>query len=78
MLSKKHPLNKLRKTRLKHNLRQKDVAYVLGCTVQYYSLIERGQNVLSYDYALRLALMFNTTPDELFLEEFKKAYDFMS
>lgn len=65
------PLFKLRKTRLKHNLTQEDVAYILGCTTQFYSQIERGINVLSYDYAVRLALMFQTTPDELFFEQFK-------
>ena len=74
MSSKKLPLTVLRKTRLKNNLRQKDIAYVLGCTTQYYSQLERVINVLSYDYATRLALMFNTTPDELFFEEYKKVY----
>ncbi|MFR8154680.1 MAG: helix-turn-helix transcriptional regulator [Thomasclavelia ramosa] len=77
MSSKKLPLITLRKTRLKNNLRQKDIAYVLGCTTQYYSQLERGINVLSYDYATRLALMFNTTPDELFFEEYKKVYILM-
>ena len=71
MYSKKAPLYKLRKARLEHHLTQGDVAYILGCTTQFYSQIERGINVLSYDYAVRLALMFQTTPDELFFEQFK-------
>ena len=72
--SKRRPLHKLRKVRLGHNVTQQQIADKLGCTLQFYSQIERGINTLSYDYALRIALFFDMTPDELFKEEFEDLY----
>ena len=72
--SKRRPLHKLRKVRLAHSVTQQQIADKLGCTLQFYSQIERGINTLSYDYALRIALYFGMTPDELFFEEFEDLY----
>jgi len=50
-----------------HRLTQLEVASKLGISKQYYSQLERGDRRLSYDMALRIAKIFNTTPDQIFL-----------
>lgn len=64
------PLRKLRRIRLEEKCTQKRCADYLGVSMQYYSQIERGINTLSYPNALKLALFFNTTTDELFKEDY--------
>lgn len=69
----KVPLKKLRKIRRDLKINQAVVAEFLGVTTQFYSQIERGINVLSYNNALKIAVFFNTTPDELFRDDFLAA-----
>ena len=71
MTKRKHtPLTKLKRLRKELRITQSMVASFLGVTPQFYSLIERGENVLSYKNALKLAIFFNTSTDELFKEDF--------
>lgn len=42
---------------------QKDIAKILNITQQQYSKIEKGQNELSYDGLIKLALFYNTSVD---------------
>ncbi len=60
-------LEKLRVMRENRRLTQLEVASKLGISKQYYSQLERGDRRLSYDMALRIAKIFNTTPDQIFL-----------
>ncbi len=39
-----------------------------------YSYLENGKKRLSYDQAIRLAKVFKTTPDKLFLEDYKEFF----
>lgn len=70
-MQKTIPLKKLRRTRIQNGYRQKDLARQLQCTPQFYSEIERGINVLSYQNALLIADFLETTTDELFKEPFE-------
>lgn len=65
-------LYKLRALRKKSHINQADMASRLNICGQYYSQIERGMRVLSYNDARTLARVFNMTTDELFEEDFKK------
>lgn len=69
----KIPLRKVKRIRRELKINQTMVAEFLGVTTQFYSQIERGVNVLSYQNALKIAKYFNTTPDELFKEDFTNA-----
>ncbi len=69
----KIPLRKMKKVRRELRINQSRVAEFLGVTTQYFSLLERGENTLSYNYALQIAKFFNTTPDDLFKEDFINA-----
>ncbi len=62
----------LRFLRKKAKMSQDEVAGRMNISRQYYSQIERGLNVLSYNDARTLARMFNTTCEELFDEDFQK------
>lgn len=69
------PLSKLKRIRTERQVTQKIVAEYLGITVQYYSQIERGLNILSYLNAVRLAIFFECHVDDLFLEDYSKGYE---
>lgn len=60
-------LDKLRAMRKKTNLTQAEMASKLGISKQFYSQLERGERRLSYEMALAIANIFNTTPDKIFL-----------
>ncbi len=68
-------LNKLRKIRKEKGLTTTDVANILNISQSMYSYIEIGYERLSYEIAIKLSELFNTTPDELFYDDFKKYYD---
>ncbi len=57
----------LRKVRLQHGLTLAELGKHLGKSKQYMSELERGNIRLSYDMAVRIARIFGTTPDALFL-----------
>lgn len=69
----KIPLKKMRKIRRDLRVNQSMVANFLGVSTQYFSQLERGINVLSYNNALKIAKYFGTTPDDLFKEDFMSA-----
>lgn len=65
-------LEKMRALREQLDIRQRDLADYIGCTPQFISAIEREENVLSYEMARKIARYMDTTPDNLFLEDFRK------
>lgn len=75
MLQKKMPLAKLRRRRIQMRVTQKTMARRLQVTPQFYSEIERGLNVLSYQNALIIAEFLDTTTDDLFKEAFDHLYE---
>lgn len=60
---------KLIELRKKRGLKQKDMAAILGISKQLYSLIERNETRLTYDRAVRIAKVFDATPDQIFLKQ---------
>ena len=54
---------KLRDTREDHDMTQKDIAAVLGITVQQYSLYERGEREIPLHHAITLAKFYNVSLD---------------
>lgn len=59
--------NRLREIRMENSLTLKELGTRLGKSKQYMSELERGNIRLTYDMALRIAQVFDTTPDGLFL-----------
>lgn len=66
------PLKTLKKTRKEQKCTQRMIANYLGVSIQYYSQMERGINLLSYANACKIAYFFHTTPDALFLKDYKE------
>lgn len=62
----------LKKYRIKHNLSYKDMSTKLGISKTFYWQIENDQRRLSYNRAIEIAKIFDTTPDQLFYEDIKK------
>lgn len=58
---------KLREVRIKANLTNQDVADKIGISKEYYWMIENGKRKLSYKLAVKIASVFNTKPDNIFL-----------
>lgn len=56
-------------TRKNKNISLEQLAKHLSISKSYLSLIEKGHRRLSYDLACKIAKFFETTPDELFLED---------
>lgn len=54
---------RLRDIREDKDLSQKDVASVLGITVQQYSLYERGDREIPFHHAITLAKFYNISLD---------------
>ena len=64
-------LKKLREERKKKGWLIKDVAKIVGVSNSMYGYIESGDKRLSYDMAVKLADLFECTPDELFYKDFE-------
>ncbi|MGP7819798.1 helix-turn-helix transcriptional regulator [Niallia sp. 01092] len=60
---------KLREVRKKNGYTYQKMADKLGITKSYYWQIENGKRGLSYDQAVKIASIFQKTPDEIFLPE---------
>ncbi|CAM3779283.1 helix-turn-helix transcriptional regulator [Alkalicoccus chagannorensis] len=60
-------LEKLRELRLESKLTYKQVAEKIGVSKEHYWMIENGKRRLNYDMAVRIAIVFNKKPDEIFL-----------
>lgn len=65
-------LSKLKEERLNRKLSTTEMAKLIGVSQTMYSAIERGARTLSYKRAVKIAKLFDMTPDELFLENFKE------
>lgn len=61
--------NNLKEYRLKKGLTQYDAAKMLGVTVTYVSLLERGERTPSFTLLKKLAELYGTTIDQLFFRE---------
>jgi putative transcriptional regulator len=62
-------MEKLKLMRLKHQISYQQMANLLDISKPFYWQIENDQRRLSYDMAVKIAHIFQTTPDELFLDE---------
>lgn len=58
---------RLKERRIKYGLTHQEVAKSIGVTKPYYWQIENGKRGLSYEIAVKIASVFRTTPDEIFL-----------
>lgn len=63
--------DKLKELRKKRKLTVYDMGELLNITPSYYSQIENKRRRLFYDTAVKISLIFNMTPDEIFY--FKKS-----
>ena len=60
----------LKEKRRKKGFSGKQMAKKLGISSPFYGQIENGQRRLSYDMAVRIALLLNTKPDKLFFDQY--------
>lgn len=61
-------LEKLKNTRNEAGLTCQQVANKIGVTKEYYWMIENGKRRLTYELAVKIARVFNTSPDYIFLD----------
>lgn len=60
-------LQKLETVRKQEGLTFQQVADQAGLTKEFYWMIEKGKRKLSYENAVRIALVFGKEPDDIFL-----------
>ncbi len=65
-------MTKLKKIRIAKQMSCKDMSNILNISKSFYWQIESMQRRLAYDMAIKIAQIFNMTPDELFLEDYLK------
>lgn len=58
----------LKKLRKENNLTIYQMAFKLGISPSYYSQIENKRRRLYYEYAIKIASIFNKKPDDIFLK----------
>ncbi|MFB4211317.1 helix-turn-helix transcriptional regulator [Shouchella sp. JSM 1781072] len=63
---------KLKQVRLEHHMTLEQVAKQIHVSTPFYWQIENGKRGLSYELAVKIANVFSTTPDALFLDELNK------
>lgn len=61
--------NRLREICAQHDMTLQELGRHLGKSKQYMSELGRGNIRLTYNMALKIARVFGTTPDALFLPE---------
>ena len=61
--------NKLRDLRLKNHYTSRYMAEELNISKPFYSQLENDKRKLTYDMAIKIALIFKTKPDKIFYEE---------
>lgn len=61
-------LEKLEQIRKGLNMTFQEVADSAGLTKEHYWMIEKGKRNLSYQNAVKIANVFNMTPDDIFLK----------
>jgi len=62
-------MERLRDFRVKHNYNFREMGEFLGISKTYYWQLEHGKRRLSYDMALKIAKIFDTTPDKIFYKD---------
>ena len=72
MENKVKKLKKLQILRSNMQLTYKDVADMLKISKTYYWQIENGKRRLTYEFAKKIASIFNLKPDDIFYEELCK------
>ncbi len=63
-------IEKLQILRNSMNITYKNMAELLGVSKTYYWQIENGKRRLTYEFAKKIASIFNLKPDDIFYEEF--------
>ncbi len=63
-------IEKLQLIRNNKNISYKNMAEMLGVSKTYYWQIENGKRRITYEFAKRIASIFNLKPDDIFYEEF--------
>ena len=58
--------DRLKELRKKKGVTQKQIAEQLNITISFYSQIENKKKRLYYDTAIKIADIFNMSPDQLF------------
>ena len=61
-------LQKLKSMRQQKRYSCQYIADHAGISKEYYWMIENGKRRLSYELAVKIAKVFETSPDEIFLE----------
>ncbi|MDD3186956.1 MAG: helix-turn-helix transcriptional regulator [Bacilli bacterium] len=64
-------MNKLKTIRLKFNYTTQDMADFLGISKTFYWQIENGTRTLSYNMAIKISIIFNLKPDDIFYNDYK-------
>ena len=62
-------IEKLQLIRNNKNISYKNMAEMLGVSKTYYWQIENGKRRLTYEFAKKIASIFNLKPDDIFYEE---------
>lgn len=65
----------LERIRKSEGYSQKKLAQKLGISKQYMWGIEIGEKTLSYKMAYKLSKVLKSTPDDIFLDDFKKKWN---
>lgn len=61
-------LKKLKEIRTKKGITYQEVANQVGISKEYYWMIENGKRRLTYELAVKIAKVFNSNPDYIFLD----------
>lgn len=61
-------LEKLKKMRVNEGLTYQQVADEVGISKEYYWMIENGKRGLTYPLAVKIAAVFKSSPDYIFLD----------
>lgn len=69
---KKAKLAKFRELRKKKGVNLETIAKELNVSKAFVSMVETGKRSLDYQMAIKMARIFKSTPDELFLEDMMK------
>ena len=64
-------LNKLKEIRTNRKYSYQYMAEKLNISKPFYWQIENNQRRLTYDMAVKIADIFNTTPDDIFYDDIK-------
>lgn len=65
-------MSSLKDIRIANSLTCQDMADTLKISKSYYWQIENNSRKLSYEMAVKISTIFETTPDKIFYEEYKQ------